>query len=191
MIVFTAVSTAASAAVNAVYFKTKRDKLFFPIISAVIFSVIISILIFNKLDMLNCVKTFSVLSLLHICSVNDIIRHRSDDIFPIIIIAVGLIKPQNIVYMIFSIAIILIIFLILIITSKKTIGGGDIKMICALTFFFGIETTVVSVIIACISGIVYALISKFAAKLPDFSKRFAFLPFVEAGYIIALLSQLY
>ncbi|MGN0587415.1 MAG: prepilin peptidase [Oscillospiraceae bacterium] len=81
--------------------------------------------------------------------------------------------------------------MIIIISSKKTIGGGDIKMICAMTFFFGIRLTVTAIIAACITGIIYAIAAKFIVKLPDFNKHFAFLPFVEVGYITALLIELF
>ena len=191
MIVSAIVLTVAATAVNTVYFRIKRDKLFFPVISAVIFSVIISILLFNKLDMLNYVKTFAVFSLLHLCGTNDIIRRQSDNIFPILIIAVGLIMPANLIYMLISFAVITIMFIVIIAVSKQTIGGGDIKMICALSFFFGIHITIAAVITACIIGIIFSASAKFAAKLPSFSKRYPFLPSVEAGFLIALLLQIY
>lgn len=191
MIVSVVILAAAAAAINAVYFRIKRDKLFFPVISAVIFSVIISILLFNKLDMLNYVKTFAILSLLHICGTNDVIRRQSDNIFPALIIAIGLIIPSNLTYMLISFAVITIMFIVIIAMSKQTIGGGDIKMICALSFFFGIYTTIIAMIIACLIGITFSIIVKFAAKLPDFNKRYPFLPSVEAGFFIALLLQLY
>lgn len=191
MLITAAISLAAAAAVNLIYFKTKHDKLLFPIVSAVVFSVIISMLLYPKTDIIAYIKYFCVLSFLHLCSTNDIIRHRSDDIFPLLIIAAALVLPQNLAASLVSFAVIAVIFIIIIVSSKNTIGGGDIKMICALTFFFGLATTVTAVIIACITGIIFAAASKYIAKLPDFGKRFAFLPFVEAGYVIALLIKLY
>lgn len=191
MIIFVILATIIAVTSNLIYFKIKQDKLRFPVISAVIFSVITSILLYNNFDLLNSIKIFAVLSLLHICSTNDIIRHQSDDIFPLTIIIIGFIKPTSIIYMLISLAIAVVMFLIIIITSKNTIGGGDIKMICALSFFFGITMTATATVIACITGITYAIITKYAAKLPDFSKHFAFLPFVEVGYFIALLMQIF
>lgn len=191
MFIGTAVSAAAAVGVNLLYFKAKHDKLLFPIISAVIFSVVISVMIFGKADIITYIKYFMVLSFLHICSTNDIIRHQSDNIFPIMIIVTGFIMPPNPLYNLISLAVIAVVFLIIILSGKTTIGGGDIKMICALTFFFGIGITVPALIIACITGIIYAIAAKIIAKLPDFNKHFAFLPFVEVGYVIALLMQLY
>lgn len=191
MLITAAISLTAAAAVNFIYFKAKHDKLLFPIVSAVVFSVIISILLYPKTDIIAYIKYFSVLSFLHLCSTNDIIRHRSDDIFPLLMIAAALVLPQNLAASLVSFAVIAVIFIIIIVSGKDTIGGGDIKMICALTFFFGLTTTVTAVIIACITGIIFAAASKYIAKLPDFGKRFAFLPFVEVGYVIALLVKLY
>lgn len=179
--------TALSVLINVVYFKTKRDKLLMPVLSAVIFSVIISALFCTKSEPIQFVKLFAVLSLLHICSVNDIIRHESDDIFPIAIIIISFIANKNIAYSLVSFGIIAVFFILLVVFSKKTIGGGDIKMICALTAFFGIYNTLLAVMIACVTGILYAVISKFVNKLPDFGKHFAFLPFVEVGCFLTLL----
>lgn len=179
--------TVLAALINAVYFKTKKNNLLMPVLSSVIFSVIISALFCTKTELIPFVKLYAVLSLLHICSVNDIIRHESDDIFPIAIIIISLIANNNIAYSLISFGVIAVFFILLVVFSKKTIGGGDIKMICALTAFFGIYNTLSAVIIACITGIIYAVISKFVNKLPDFSKHFAFLPFVEVGYLITLL----
>lgn len=179
--------SAAAVTGNLLYFKIKHDKLLFPMISAVIFSVIISSLLYPKTETADFIKYFTVMSLLHICSTNDIIRHRSDNIFPVLIIAVGLIIPANIGYSLFSLTVTVVFFVIIIVVCKDTIGGGDIKMICALSFFFGIAITVNAMITACIAGIIYAAAAKISAKLPDPSKRFAFLPFVEIGYITALL----
>lgn len=191
MFIAVAVSAAAAVGVNLLYFKAKHDKLLFPIISAVIFSVVISVMIFEKSDIITYMKYFVVLSFLHICSTNDIIRHQSDNIFPIMIILIGLIMPQSLFYNLISLAVIAVIFIIIIISSETTIGGGDIKMICALTFFFGIGITASALIIACITGIIYAIAAKTIAKLPDFNKHFAFLPFVEVGYVTVLLIKLY
>lgn len=186
-----AAAVSAAVGINLLYFKAKHDKLLFPIISAVIFSVLISVMIFSKVDIITYIKYFAVLSFLHLCSTNDIIRHQSDNIFTVMIIVIGFIMPASLIYSLISLAVIAVIFLIIIISSKTTIGGGDIKMICALTFFFGISITAPAMIIACITGIIYAIAAKMIAKLPDFNKHFAFLPFVEVGYVIALLIQLY
>lgn len=179
--------TGLSVLMNAAYFKAKKDKLLMPMLSAVIFSVIISALFYFRMELIPFIRLFAVLSLVHICSINDIIRHRSDDIFPIAIIAISFIANDNIIYSLVSFGIVAVFFILLVIFSRKTIGGGDIKMIAALTAFFGIYITLFAVIIACVAGIFYAVISKFINKLPDFSKRFAFLPFVEVGYLITLL----
>lgn len=179
--------TALAVLINIIYFKTKKDKVLIPVFSSVVFSVMISAFFCSRLGLIPFVKLFAVLSLLHICSVNDIIRRESDDIFQIAIIIISFIANKNIVYSLISFGIITVFFLLLVVFSKKTIGGGDIKMICALTAFFGIYNTLLSVSIACIAGILYALISKFVNKLPDFSRHFAFLPFVEVGYFVTLL----
>lgn len=191
MITSTLIAASAAVITNIIYFKFKGDKLLFPILSAFIFTVILSVLIYSRTSLINYAKIVAVLSMLHICGTNDIIRHQSDNIFPVLIIAVGLIKPTNLIYMLISFAVITIMFIIIIIMSKQTIGGGDIKMICALSFFFGIYTTIIAMIIACLIGITFSIIAKFAAKLPDFNKRYPFLPPVEAGFLAALLLQLY
>lgn len=106
MFITIAVSAAAAVLINLIYFKAKHDKLLFPIISAVVFSIIISVMMFSKTDTVTYIKCFTVLSFLHLCSTNDIIRHQSDNIFPILIIAAGLIMPQNIIYSLVSFALI-------------------------------------------------------------------------------------
>ncbi len=183
--------TAAAVFLNLIYFNSKHDKVIIPVVWTIIFSVIVYVLICNKMDLINCIKYFAVFTFLNICSINDVIRHESDNIFPVLIIITGLMKPLNIIYMLFSFVIIAVMFAIIIISSKHTIGGGDIKMICALAFFFGLEMTVTAVIISCITGIVYAVIIKFAKRLPDFNKHLAFLPFVEVGYLASLVMFLY
>lgn len=191
MIISTLIAVSAAVITNIIYFKVKGDKLIFPILSAFIFTVILSVLIHSRTNLINYAKIVTVLSLLHLCGTNDIIRHQSDNIFPVLIIAVGLIMPTNLIYMLISFAVITIMFIIIVVISKQTIGGGDIKMICALSFFFGIYTTIIAMIIACLIGITFSIIAKFAAKLPGFNKRYPFLPSVEAGFLTALLLQLY
>ncbi|MGN0587416.1 MAG: hypothetical protein ACI4JF_09030 [Oscillospiraceae bacterium] len=110
MFITIAVSAAAAALINLFYFKAKHDKLLFPIVSAVVFSIIISLLTFSKTDTVTYIKCFAVLSFLHLCSTNDIIRHQSDNIFPLLIIAAGLIMPQNIIYSLISFALIAVAF---------------------------------------------------------------------------------
>lgn len=191
MIISTLIAASAAVIANIIYFKVKGDKLLFPILSAFIFTVILSVLIYSKINLINYAKIAAVLSLLHICGTNDIIRRQSDNIFPVLIIVVGLIMPTNLTYMLISFTVITIMFIVIIVLSKQTIGGGDIKMICALSFFFGIYTTIIAMIIACLIGITFSIIAKFAAKLPDFNKRYPFLPSVEVGFLTALLLQLY
>ena len=174
-----------------IYLKVKHDRKTAALIFTLVFAVVISSVLFFKTELIPYIKIFTVIMLLNMCSINDVIRHESDNVFPVLIIICSLFFPQNLIYMLISFGIILLFFVIYIIMFKNTIGGGDIKIICALTFFFGLSTTLSAMIIACILGIIYAFVSKFAAKLPDFSKHFAFLPFVEAGYIAALLLQLY
>lgn len=187
MITFALISLSFTVLINLLYFKAKHDKLLFPMLSAVIFSVIVLPYLYLNYDTESAIKTFAALSLLHLCGTNDIIRHESDDIFPLLIIAAGAVRPTNLIYMVISLVVTVIMFIIIILFSKNTIGGGDIKMICALSFFFGLNTTITAIIAACISGIIYAVVIKLSAKLPDFNKRFAFLPFVEIGYLTALL----
>lgn len=191
MILTILLSATAAVIAELIYLKVKHDRKAVALTFTFVFAVIISSVLFIKTDFIPYVKMFSVIMLLNMCSINDVIRHESDNIFPVLIIICGLFFPQNLIYMLVSFGIILLFFVIYILAAKNTIGGGDIKIICALTFFFGLSTTLSAMIIACILGIAYAIVSKFAAKLPDFNKRFAFLPFVEAGYIIALLMQLY
>lgn len=179
--------TALTVLINVIYFKTKKDKVRIPVFSSVVFSVMLSVFFCSRLGLIPFVKLFAVLSLLHICSLNDIIRRESDDIFPIAIIIISFIANNNIACSLISFGIIAVFFILLVVFSKKTIGGGDIKMICALTAFFGIYNTLSAVVIACITGILYAVISKFINKLPDFGRHFAFLPFVEVGYFLTLL----
>ena len=191
MITSTLIAASAAVITNIIYFKVKGNKLLFPILSAFIFTVILSVLIYSRTNLINYAKIVAVLSLLHLCGTNDIIRHQSDNIFPVLIIAVGLIMPTNLTYMLISFVVITIMFIIIVVMSKQTIGGGDIKMICALSFFFGIYNTIIAMIIACLIGITFSIIAKFAAKLPDFNKRYPFLPSVEVGFLTALLLQLY
>lgn len=191
MILTILLSATAAVIAELIYLKVKHDRKAVALIFTVVFAVIISSVLFIKTDFIPYIKMFSVIMLLNMCSINDVIRHESDNIFPVLIIICGLFFPQNLIYMLVSFGIILLFFVIYILAAKNTIGGGDIKIICALTFFFGLSTTLSAMIIACILGIAYAIVSKFAAKLPDFNKHFAFLPFVEAGYITALFFQLY
>ncbi len=190
MLITISISVFLALLAEFVYLKVKGDPKS-ALVFTLVFSLIISPVIFLRTDLLEYIKLFSVIMLLNMCSINDVIRHESDNIFPILIIALGLVFPTNLAYMLISFGIVFAFFIINIIVSKHTIGGGDIKMICALAFFFGIYSTVSALIVACIVGIVYAVVSKFAARLPDFSKRFAFLPFIEVGYVLALVMKLY
>lgn len=174
-----------------IYLKIKKDKPVKAMLFTFVFSVIISCTLYFSTNVIEYITYFAVLSILNMCSINDVIRQESDNLFPVLILICGLFTPSSLIYRIISFAFITIVFLLIIVFSKNTIGGGDIKMICALSFFWGLEITVTALIISCISGILFGIIVKVIAKLPDFNKHFAFLPFVEVGYIIALLMQLY
>jgi len=69
--------------------------------------------------------------------------------------------------------------------KKETMGGGDIKLMAVLGLHFGAGKTLFILIVACVLGIVIALIQK---RKPDV--RFPFGPILAlAGWITALIGE--
>jgi prepilin signal peptidase PulO-like enzyme (type II secretory pathway) len=79
-------------------------------------------------------------------------------------------------------------FSVLLITAMIThggIGGGDIKLAGVLGLAAGLQGMLVTLVVSSLGAATYALIMK---KLKKSAKiKFAFVPFMLAGYIFALL----
>jgi len=84
-----------------------------------------------------------------------------------------------------SVPLLLIVLLMDKLLKKETMGGGDIKLMAVLGLHFGAGKTLFILIVACVLGIVIALIQK---RKPDV--RFPFGPILAlAGWITALIGE--
>jgi prepilin signal peptidase PulO-like enzyme (type II secretory pathway) len=75
------------------------------------------------------------------------------------------------------------VFLIAVVTDG--IGGGDVKLIAAVSVSLGLTNSLTMLFIACSSQLVFCFFLKLFTKKN--SKTLPFVPFITFGYLIALL----
>lgn len=129
--------------------------------------------------------------ILTIASVQDIKTRTISNIFPVLILLTivaevvtsrwispdpGLDVFKRISFgCVFTVLLILITLFLERMFRREMLGGGDIKILGALSFFTTLSNILYILLIACIVGGLYGLISK---------KNFPFVPFITVGYAV-------
>ena len=61
------------------------------------------------------------------------------------------------------------------------IGGGDIKLIFMLSLYINIESSLIAIILSCLMGIFYSLLTN------KTKEHFPFGPFICLGYLLRII----
>ena len=133
------------------------------------------------------IRIIILLVLLIIISVTDIRTRKIPNYLIIITAAASLLRlfePEEVSLLQYlsglipSIAILLLSIFLKHFSHKRLLGGGDIKLIAALSLHLGFTDTLITVLIASILGIVFFLI--------DHNHKFPFAPMLSAAVIIVI-----
>ena len=73
-------------------------------------------------------------------------------------------------------------------TSGKGIGGGDIKLMCAVGFVFGFGSGIVLTVIGLLAAVVYSLLYRIISK-GNGVKAVPLAPFITIGCVVSLLLE--
>ncbi len=135
-------------------------------------------------------EVFSLLFALLLCvSVIDIKTHQIPPVFYVAILCLGIFRcisdKTHLKEGVVSFVAVGVIMVLLYAVSKGSfMGGGDVKLICAVSLLIGWESAMVAILIACIAAMIYAMvrIRRFHAV-----STIAFGPYLSIGILLSLV----
>lgn len=115
--------------------------------------------------------------ILFFMALEDIYHMEVNDVLQVMFL-MAIILTGNITFVRIAIALdMCIIYMLSTRLTTEKIGGADIKILCSLILYGGINLVIIVLFISSIFGILYSLIMN--------QKKIAFVPFIWIGYLIA------
>jgi leader peptidase (prepilin peptidase)/N-methyltransferase len=137
---------------------------------------------------LKSVTIVMILSILYACAYNDIRYRQIDDILILCTLILSFIATNSLKFSIVRFLVICVVFVMLILFTNFSLGGGDIKLLCALSALLTVWEYLLMLGLSCAIAIVGYLITK-ALKVHDYQRiPFGLYIFISV-YGILILSQ--